>query len=683
MRMILTMKWSNFITCLCLCVWGFSSLAANVLEDARRIGGFSDKGKAPLWDPMSRDGREYIGPLGSAPSALFCVDDSYPASINSEKDLWQLIWAMHKELKSTHYFEPGKVCEGKQLEQWMKRINTLRTLHVTCVPNLTHEGRLSTAIVVQYKSDMRIFAAFRNPKMLPQLDAKEVDVLDVCSQWIVSNIRKDMPNFLKIKKVHDAIVENTTYTRGYHNTPELILQGIGVCSAYTKACQLLLHMLKVDCRYAHGYVSTSDDETHAWNMVDVNGEWYHMDSTWDDPANQLSYTYFLINDEEMDIDHDWPFKQEDKDIYPTTPKMNALGFHKRHYFGYKDGQSRKAEDYYVDEDESVYDELFSITPEKDFNKLKAYVPEKELAKVADVAKKSESVVRMVTGTRPKKTEQPSVNAKHKNMVRNRDEFNKFIAACAEKLEGPKVSFCMQGGNTDAARNMVNASHIHQYVRSYSITSSEEHPTKKDPIITLTVEYWPHVRLLSASKNKEALTRLTPNENAALHACVKLAEAYGASWKLKRQKLRDAYEHLTSRVKYSDKKTQATDALLMGAADCLGYATTLHVLYSLMDIPSRIVFGRTKDSLHTWNMVRHGGKLWYHADSAMDASKGNVQEHRWKHFKETDDSVFEDRVWYLDEHPATPPGNPMNQKPKLKEIMKQLRNHAGIPGVPQI
>ena len=647
------MKWSNFITCLCISVWGISSLSADVLEDARSIGGFSDNGKAPQWEPMSKEGREYIGPMGCAPSELFAVNDSYPEEIDSEKDLWQLIWAMHKELKSIHYFELDQVCEREQLEKWMNRINTLRTLHISCVPRRTPQGRKAYAFVVLYKSDMRILAAFRNSALVPKLTPKETEVLNVCAQWIVANIRRNMPNFLKIKKVHDAIVKNSTYTPGYHDTPELILQGLGVCSAYTTACQLLLHMLKVDCRYAHGYVSTSNTETHAWNMVDVNGEWYHMDATWDDPSNQLSYTYFLIGDEEMDIDHDWPLKTENPEIYPVTPKLNALNFHKRQYFSYEEGQHRKPEDYYVDKDASVYDNLFGIAQKEENDTLGAPV----------------QVRRSARGTEKSKD-----TSKSEPVVRNRDEFNKFIEKCARKLEGPEIAFRMQGGNTDVARDMVNASHIHQYVRSYSITSSEEHPQKPDPVITLTVEYWPHVRLVSASKNKKARSRLTSDEDVALHSCIRLAEVYGGRWKPEQLRLRDAYEHLTSRVRWSDRKLPATDALLKSTADCLGYATTLHVLNTLMDIPSRMVFGRSKDSLHTWNLVRHTDKSWYHADAALDASKGNMREYRWKHFKQGDDSVREDRVWYQNEHPATPPDNPVNQK----SGSKPLRNQAGMP-----
>ena len=648
-------------------------MGGGTLTKARQIGGYAQGKDTPVWDSMSEEGRMYVGPVGAEPSPLFCVPDEYPKNISTEEDLWQLIWAMHKELKEEYVFAPGNVVQSESLQEWINRINTLRTLQIR-VGRTVHNGAEAVVFNLHISSDMRIFAAYRNPKLVEVLTEKERDVLDVCSQWIVENIRKDMPNFLKIKKIHDGIVENTTYTRPYHFTPELVLDGIGVCSAYTMACQLLLHMVKIDCRYARGMVSTTDTETHAWNMVDVNGEWYHMDSTWDDPSNNLCYTYFLINDEEMDIDHDWPLKGS-CDIYPKTPEINKLKFHTRRYFSYTDGQRRKEEDFYVDgDDESFYEKLLGLVPEEEADKVQKFVPKKQLGQAAQSMKKTEKQVNRLLGKETK----PEREKKQDNEISSKDEFNKFIRQRAEKLDGPKFSFKMAGGCTESARCMVNASDIHKYVKAYSLTSSEDLPFKENPVITLTVEYWPHVRMESAIKDKDAAARLTAQESAVLHACRKLVEEHGTTWKLGRQKLRDVYQYFTTRVKYTSKETPATDAVLKSVSDSLGYATTLHVLCTLMEMPSRVVHGRTADGLHTWNLIRRTGKLWFHADAAMDAAKGNLREHNWKYFRDSDEEALEDHMWYLEEHPATPPIKSLKKKSKMRELLQKLRQYTGTP-----
>lgn len=671
-KLMIMNYWRTILAC---CFGSFllgQPLAGNELTKARQICGYAENDKLPEWDSMSEEGREYIGPMGAEPSAIFNVDDSYPEEIQSEKQLWQLLWAMHKELKTVHYFEPGAVKRGKDLKDWMKRINTFRTLHVTLAETM-HENKPATAIIIRYASDMRIYAAFRNPDLIDKLSEKEQGVLASCAEWISQNISKGMPNMLKIKKIHDAIVEGTTYTKGFHFTPELILDGVGVCSAYTTACQLLLHMVKIDCRYAHGEVSTTCTDTHAWNFVDVNGEWYHMDSTWDDPGNNLCYTYFLICDEEMDIDHDWPLKGEDEDIYPTTPEINALNFHKRAYFEYKPDQQRTEDQYYTDGGGCSNNQLFGIMPEEDLEKLQELVPDKLISRATPL----EKTVAPYTGKLPaRKVKKAPASRQQGYVVKSEEDFNKLIKQCAEKLEGPKIVFKISGGCTSSARDMLNASDIHLYVSKYSFTSSEPHPLTPDPEITLTVEYRPEVRLLSAHKNKEAAAKLTAEESAALFACRKLAEAYDSKWKIRRQKIRDAYQHLTTRVNYAgDEEHPATDALLKGMSDSLGYAVTMQVLCEMMEIPCQLVHGRTRDALHAWNLVRWSGKRWYHADAAMDAAEGYTREYSWKHEQECDEDQLAEHAWYLDEHPATPPASPVKNKAEARELLKKLRAKA--------
>ena len=57
---------------------------------------------------------------------------------------------------------------------------------------------------------------------------------------------------------------------------------------------------------------------HAWNKVKVDGSWYNIDLTWDDPVSSrpiLSYDYFLVSDAVMKKDHSWA----DYGVWPAAP----------------------------------------------------------------------------------------------------------------------------------------------------------------------------------------------------------------------------------------------------------------------------------------------------------------------------------------------------------------------------
>jgi len=60
----------------------------------------------------------------------------------------------------------------------------------------------------------------------------------------------------------------------------------------------------------------SNDE-HIWNLVYLDGNWYHLDLTWDDPISDINVsrsTYFLITTETLEKIND-KAHNFDKNIY--------------------------------------------------------------------------------------------------------------------------------------------------------------------------------------------------------------------------------------------------------------------------------------------------------------------------------------------------------------------------------
>ena len=129
-----------------------------------------------------------------------------------------------------------------------------------------------------------------------------------------SIIKPGMSDYKKVKAVHDYIVKNTVYTTGSkvspHSSYALFKEGKGVCSAYALAASRLLDEIGIGNYYITGTASNRAGfkGLHAWNKVKVDGRWYNMDVTWDDPvtsdgSNIVTYDYFLISDKKMNRDH--------------------------------------------------------------------------------------------------------------------------------------------------------------------------------------------------------------------------------------------------------------------------------------------------------------------------------------------------------------------------------------------
>ena len=71
-----------------------------------------------------------------------------------------------------------------------------------------------------------------------------------------------------------------------------------VCQGYAETMFYLLKKAGLSCA-----IASSQNINHAWNIVKVNGKWYHVDATWDDPVwdmpGRSNHDYFLVSFDTM------------------------------------------------------------------------------------------------------------------------------------------------------------------------------------------------------------------------------------------------------------------------------------------------------------------------------------------------------------------------------------------------
>lgn len=121
---------------------------------------------------------------------------------------------------------------------------------------------------------------------------------------------------LKTKAIHDYIVANVAYDLKYqdHSAYAALVKGQAVCQGYALLLYKMLDKAGIKARIITG---KAGGEKHAWNMVNLDGNWYHIDATWDDPApdipGRVLYNYYNRSDEQMAATHDW-----NRALYPVA-----------------------------------------------------------------------------------------------------------------------------------------------------------------------------------------------------------------------------------------------------------------------------------------------------------------------------------------------------------------------------
>ena len=126
---------------------------------------------------------------------------------------------------------------------------------------------------------------------------------------IVSGIPEGASDFDKILYLHDYFVQHFCYDYAglQAGTPirdayRFLTGGTGVCQAYALALMATARAAGLECLPV-----ISEPIQHAWNLVKIDGAWYHIDVTWDDPGGDtvpvyptyVSYSNFLLSDEAL------------------------------------------------------------------------------------------------------------------------------------------------------------------------------------------------------------------------------------------------------------------------------------------------------------------------------------------------------------------------------------------------
>ncbi len=146
------------------------------------------------------------------------------------------------------------------------------------------------------------------------------------NQIIAEHITSGMSEYQRALVLHDWLIYNANYdyTFTWYEPEGVLLHGTGVCDSYARAYQMLCTAAGLECIYVSGL---GNGGAHGWNLVKIDGKWYHVDCTWDDPGTggYECHDYFLLTDEEMGRDHDWNFANRGDMIVPDAEDKGFEG----------------------------------------------------------------------------------------------------------------------------------------------------------------------------------------------------------------------------------------------------------------------------------------------------------------------------------------------------------------------
>lgn len=175
------------------------------------------------------------------------------------------------------------------------------------------------------------------PVLIEGATERQKQIYNKAKEIIKKVIKPHMTEYEKELAIHDYIVLNTAYDyENYINNTipadsyevyGVLIKGSGVCSGYARTMCLLLNMVGIETQVVSGSANARKGwEGHAWNIVKLGGEFYHLDATWNDSVpDKKGYAgreYFNAVDDKMVFDHRWESS--------SHPKCEGI----RYYYDY-------------------------------------------------------------------------------------------------------------------------------------------------------------------------------------------------------------------------------------------------------------------------------------------------------------------------------------------------------------
>lgn len=199
---------------------------------------------------------------------------------------------------------------NNQIKQLSNRIDSLLELvNDNDVYEEVHEIYDTTAVVEAYKTG--------DSKGLSDNDKY---ILEQASKAIDENIKTSMSDYEKEKAIYDYMYDITSFDDGslsaidssgeFAHTPYgFFKEHLTICVGNATTFKLFMDMLDIECKIIH---STSNGE-HAWNIVKLDEDWYHVDLTFDSSdGEEPAYTFFNVPDSAKNTgDYPW-----DKSEFP-------------------------------------------------------------------------------------------------------------------------------------------------------------------------------------------------------------------------------------------------------------------------------------------------------------------------------------------------------------------------------
>lgn len=174
--------------------------------------------------------------------------------------------------------------------------------------DVAQEDDVRIAGAYTIKSTTHISDAYRAGST-GSLNEKDKETLEMASAVLDEIITDGMTDYEKELAVYDWMTTKLSFDEGMltvipetgedsDNPYGVLKYHNAVCVGYATTFRLFMQMLNIPCKVVH-----NTERGHSWDLVQLDGDWYHVDIYSDEGVT--NYSHFNLNDEMMNAYQSW------------------------------------------------------------------------------------------------------------------------------------------------------------------------------------------------------------------------------------------------------------------------------------------------------------------------------------------------------------------------------------------
>lgn len=204
------------------------------------------------------------------------------------------------------------------------------------------ENTLKVRFYIERSNNYYVVKNFLSGEEIPEDQTEALEISEVLKSVIDTIVKDGMTNYEKEIAIHNWLVNEIEYDESIdakttdNGSYGAMVSKKTMCRGYAESMKLIAECTGLETELIVGNATDEkgNDVGHAWNLVNLDGKWYHLDATYDDPVDDnfdnIHYYYFNLNDTDMLKDHRW-----EAEYYPRCNNDSYM-YYKKNSLYYAD-----------------------------------------------------------------------------------------------------------------------------------------------------------------------------------------------------------------------------------------------------------------------------------------------------------------------------------------------------------